>query len=416
MTTYPRPQDPTTAFTRADGSTEAHDIDHGRIIGMWENVKHHGAKGDGSTDDTTAINAAITATASTGGVVYFPPGVYVHTGLTMTTNTRLVGSLAVVSEFAPATSGVILKYTGAGAAIAVTANANHNGPSVEHIGMLGPSAGGSTIGLFVDGSGSVMQVGSIKSVRAKGFGTGIKLNNTYQTSLLDCYADGNGIGLQFTNNANANSVLGGGYRENVTGINITGGSASIFVSPATTVESNSATGLLVDGSAATSGLVLGGHYENNPRGIYFNPSTTAQDSHISGALIDTSSTAALELQNTHNVIADIITTDTSSIVLGAGTLNCHIRTTRRPTTYTDSGSQNTLQHGNAAGQGFWYFGLGTNGGIHLTGAIKMTEMTDPFGAPDADTAHMMLRDNGSGKSQLVIRFASGATQVIATQP
>jgi hypothetical protein len=29
---------------------------------------------------------------------------------------------------------------------------------------------------------------------------------------------------------------------------------------------------------------------------------------------------------------------------------------------------------------------------------------------------MYLRDNGSGKTQLVIRFATGAIQVIATQP
>ena len=41
---------------------------------FWFNVQTYGATGNGSTDDTTAIQAAITAAlAADGGVVYFPP-------------------------------------------------------------------------------------------------------------------------------------------------------------------------------------------------------------------------------------------------------------------------------------------------------------------------------------------------------
>jgi hypothetical protein len=43
-------------------------------------VKTYGAVGDGSTDDTVAIQAAITAATSTGGVIYFPAGVYIVGG------------------------------------------------------------------------------------------------------------------------------------------------------------------------------------------------------------------------------------------------------------------------------------------------------------------------------------------------
>jgi hypothetical protein len=40
------------------------------------NVKDYGAKGDGKVDDSAAIAATIAAVPSLGGVIYFPPGVY----------------------------------------------------------------------------------------------------------------------------------------------------------------------------------------------------------------------------------------------------------------------------------------------------------------------------------------------------
>lgn len=42
------------------------------------NVKDYGAVGDGVTDDSTAILAAIAALPSSYGVLYFPPGLYIH--------------------------------------------------------------------------------------------------------------------------------------------------------------------------------------------------------------------------------------------------------------------------------------------------------------------------------------------------
>jgi hypothetical protein len=41
------------------------------------NVRDHGAKGDGKTKDTPAIQAAIDAAAASGGTIFFPPGEYV---------------------------------------------------------------------------------------------------------------------------------------------------------------------------------------------------------------------------------------------------------------------------------------------------------------------------------------------------
>lgn len=43
----------------------------------------YGAKGDGTTDDTTAIQGAITAAATSGGAVFFPAGTYIVQPLTL---------------------------------------------------------------------------------------------------------------------------------------------------------------------------------------------------------------------------------------------------------------------------------------------------------------------------------------------
>lgn len=37
-------------------------------------------------------------------------------------------------------------------------------------------------------------------------------------------------------------------------------------------------------------------------------------------------------------------------------------------------------------------------------------------APISNKARLYVRDNGAGKTQLVVRFATGAVQVLATEP
>lgn len=49
------------------------------------------------------------------------------------------------------------------------------------------------------------------------------------------------------------------------------------------------------------------------------------------------------------------------------------------------------------------------------GFIAMLEVSDP-GAATTNGARVFARDNGSGKTQLVVRFQSGAVQVLATEP
>lgn len=58
----------------------------------WFDVKAYGAVGDGSTDDTTAINSAITAASAAGGIVFIPAGTFISSQVVMKSNVWLRGA------------------------------------------------------------------------------------------------------------------------------------------------------------------------------------------------------------------------------------------------------------------------------------------------------------------------------------
>lgn len=49
-------------------------------------------------------------------------------------------------------------------------------------------------------------------------------------------------------------------------------------------------------------------------------------------------------------------------------------------------------------------------------ALRVFERSAPASAPPSDSADIWLEDNGSGKSRLMVRFPTGATQQIAIEP
>ncbi|TXH55989.1 MAG: hypothetical protein E6Q97_07490 [Desulfurellales bacterium] len=52
--------------------------------------------------------------------------------------------------------------------------------------------------------------------------------------------------------------------------------------------------------------------------------------------------------------------------------------------------------------------------LEVENCIRLTEMSDPSN-PSANQAYLFTKDNGSGKTQLCVKFSSGASIVIATQ-
>lgn len=76
--------------------------------------------------------------------------------------------------------------------------------------------------------------------------------------------------------------------------------------------------------------------------------------------------------------------------------------------YAHSGQTANLYHAiDANGNPCWSVAAG--------GHMNLPELADPAAAP-ADSGYLYVRDNGSGKSQLVAKFHTGAVQVIATEP
>lgn len=106
--------------------------------GIWYDVTSgvYGATGDGVTDDTTAINAAITAAhAAGGGVVYLPEGTYVTAGVTLKSNVVLRGDgYSSTVKLKAATTSDVIKTNG-------TSGAPISFAGVEHLTVDGNKSG-----------------------------------------------------------------------------------------------------------------------------------------------------------------------------------------------------------------------------------------------------------------------------------
>lgn len=70
------------------------------------------AAGDGVTDDTAAIQAAIDSLSLTGGVVFFPPGTYLHTGISLTSLRGITLQGSGRDTFSTVYFGTTLKWIG----------------------------------------------------------------------------------------------------------------------------------------------------------------------------------------------------------------------------------------------------------------------------------------------------------------
>lgn len=129
--------------------------------GQVFNVRAYGAKMDGTTDDASAIQAAIAAMPSGGGTLLFPDGnCKIGTSITLNKPVRVdLGAgtyTATTTAFTIASSGVMIRGKGTnttilqttGMSALISTSGNTQGGVITDLHLTGPTAGGPGSGLL----------------------------------------------------------------------------------------------------------------------------------------------------------------------------------------------------------------------------------------------------------------------------
>lgn len=227
-----------------------------RVFSGDVNARWFAAKGDGATNDTTAIQAAITAAAAIstpgGGAVFIPPGTYVVTTLTVPERVQIKGDgrgAVLTSAYA----GFVLECGGSGVALyygigvrnlAIVATGDSTcgvrlrgtaGAVVENLYIEGTvSASNTGVGVAIDGGNTSSFFNKIDSVICNHIETGFKIytsgsSTCTTTTFINCSAFGdvtsfpvNGSrGLVVAqDNGNGSVWLGGNFEQCQYGIDV----------------------------------------------------------------------------------------------------------------------------------------------------------------------------------------------------
>ncbi len=254
----------------------------GTHMGVW-NVKsyYYGAKGDGVTNDSTAIAAAIAdCAAAGGGVVYFPPGTYVNTAVlnVTTTTVNLVGSGSANTTILHNGTGDCFKVllgtftvqqAGRIAGMTITGTSSANGAGVHIQDTVGFALEDVVIQTFTHASGA-----------------GLWLDNVVQfverTTCFRLHLNGNTKGLRFTVNGGGNSFGYGKWFD--LKMNVNSGQTGISVENNSFVYSNfwNVNCNVAGGAANTAAVVrLAGTAQiANGFGSFFCEQTTGTGAHF----------------------------------------------------------------------------------------------------------------------------------------
>jgi len=140
-------------------------------------VKDFGATGDGSTNDTTAINNALSAVSSTGQAVYFPAGTYIYNGGGSLGNGVVIygdgkNATKIVSALSSPTSGYLINASGYGSGIEKIAffdGTTQTGGS--YVILSGPESYISEFDIYGDING-ILMTGNVSRIRHGRFHNG----------------------------------------------------------------------------------------------------------------------------------------------------------------------------------------------------------------------------------------------------
>lgn len=173
---YPDTSTPITQAALEDLETRVTDFAAERTA---VSVKEFGATGDGTTDDTTAVQAAIDAVNTAGGGgVFFPAGTYLVTGVTLYKNMVVQGE---------GYNSVIRCDTGNVVSVVGTSGSGNSKSSVtiRNLAIRGSSVTQANIGLKL----KIANLVTIQDVKISDIETGILFEDSYFTNMVNVRSD-----------------------------------------------------------------------------------------------------------------------------------------------------------------------------------------------------------------------------------
>jgi hypothetical protein len=378
----PAGTDPLPTGRKTPAVTETHSRMHGRALDLCENAKAHGAVGDGVTDDSAAIQAAIDAADLVGGEVYIPAGVYIiGTELVMdTASTKVAG--AGQGAVTSANSTVLKAATGS-ALRSVLRMSNRfqtvselviDGNDTAEAGLLAHDAGRSTVREV--SVTNTQTAAFLCNISPSGLTTG---NNNSMTFIACRAVSNNGIGWS---SADFQSDNNGITLVSFTSTNNTGDGAHVTGTTAFFgghFEANGGYGIRVgntlDASTTVGVNIMYPHIEGNTGGgilaekcarcNFYRPFTSGQGVDFTGSATPTGITEYVA--RTGGGMSLIVATSTMNIFQGG-------------MTRTDTaGDENlTLTPAGATGVVVLATGAKSNGALEIDGALNHDGTTVGF--------------------------------------
>jgi hypothetical protein len=189
------------------------------IDAPFGNVKDYGAKGDNSTDDSAAIQAAVTAICGASGVLYFPPGDYrLKTAITFPNKSFILagcGPTDTIIVADPTTPSITLfDFSGCNGPAKRIQNMSFNGPA--------PNVYGGTA-IKTNGNGFLFD-----NVWFRGIGCGLDANGSF-INTDNCVAEFCFVGAKTTATLDESMWRGWTMYKNETDFSISGDNKTFII-------------------------------------------------------------------------------------------------------------------------------------------------------------------------------------------